>query len=187
MSSAVKNLRLLKKNGEFTEVEREIEPKKKINLGCGNVIKEGWLNVDKYNPNADEQVDLLKPLPYEDNSFDEAILIHVIEHISWRKHIDLLEEIHRILKPGALLVMGFPDFEEAVKAFFENRWGERWAWWVQTLYGSQTDPGQYHVAPITREHITQQLSDVGFTDITYELDGADAVLTCKVGEPRNWF
>ena len=55
----------------------------KINLGCGIRFREGWENVDIV-PTSDvvKRVDLRKPFPYEDNSFDIVYHSNVLEHFS---------------------------------------------------------------------------------------------------------
>lgn len=158
----------------------------RLNLGGGNIKLPGFTNVDKYNPNADIKADIRK-LPFENGSVEEVLLNHVIEHIPYRDHIKLLEEIHRVLKEDGVLSIGFPEFEKCVEAFLSNHGGDRWKWWVQTLYGSQTDEGQFHVAPITREHLTEQLFQVGFHKVDYKLDEFNAFLKCKKTKPLPWF
>jgi SAM-dependent methyltransferase len=73
----------------------------KLNLGCGNSQRVGYVNVDFYSPYADVQLDLFKlPWPWDDSSADEICAEHFLEHST-----DLLftiKEIHRILKPGGL-------------------------------------------------------------------------------------
>ena len=80
----------------------QLENKVRLNLGCGHAILEGWINVDKYNPRAEVKADILK-LPFAANSADEILMSHVIEHLPWRKHIDIFESLHRILKMGGKL------------------------------------------------------------------------------------
>ena len=55
----------------------------KLNLGCGDIKSEGWVNVDKYDSfDADAVHDLeVIPWPFDDNSCDEISLIHVLEHL----------------------------------------------------------------------------------------------------------
>jgi predicted SAM-dependent methyltransferase len=65
---------------------------------------EGWINLDVVAlPGVDVVADLeqcrSKPLPFHDNEIDEFMLSHVIEHV--RDSLGLMEELHRIAKPGA--------------------------------------------------------------------------------------
>lgn len=54
----------------------------RLNLGCGRNIREGWVNADRsLLPGVDVVVDLEKELPFADDSADEILLSHVIEHI----------------------------------------------------------------------------------------------------------
>jgi len=87
-----------------------IRIKNKLNLGCGRDIKDGYVNVDCADlPGVDVIMDLEKfPYPFKDNTFDEIICNHVLEHLS-----DLcktMEESHRICKNGALIKIRVPYF-----------------------------------------------------------------------------
>jgi SAM-dependent methyltransferase len=55
----------------------------------------------------DYGVDLLKPLPYDDASFDIILLIEVIEHLE--NHRVAVSELARILKPGGVLILTTPN------------------------------------------------------------------------------
>jgi SAM-dependent methyltransferase len=46
-------------------------------------------------------------LPYEDNFFDVAILSHILEHV--RAPVTLINEAHRILKPGGVIYVETPS------------------------------------------------------------------------------
>ena len=76
-----------------------------LNLGCGNKILEGYTNVDKYDYyNCDVVHDLETfPYPFEDNSVDNILLCHVLEHIGQDPEIfnNILTELYRICKPEA--------------------------------------------------------------------------------------
>lgn len=158
---------------------------KKCNLGCGDTIIKDWVNVDKYNPKAEIQCDVLD-LPFADGVFDEVLISHVIEHIPYKKHPLLLDEIHRVMETNGKLMIGFPDFMLCAQAFFDNKNGERWTWWIQTLYGSQTDAGQFHVAPVTFSHLKNQLMDSGFNNFEEKIIGHNVVVTCYKTEQLPW-
>ena len=50
--------------------------------------------------------DVDKPLPFQDASADGALASHILEHL--RSPIAFLEELHRILRPQGILVIGLP-------------------------------------------------------------------------------
>ena len=84
----------------------------KLNLGCGNKIYDGYVNVDKFDLyNVDIKHDLEKfPYPFEDNSIEEIVLSHVLEHIGQDPDvfINILKEIYRICKNHALINIAVP-------------------------------------------------------------------------------
>ena len=57
--------------------------KVKLNLGCGSKKLEGYINIDKYDTYKPDIIhDLEKfPYPFEDNSINEILLSHVLEHV----------------------------------------------------------------------------------------------------------
>jgi len=79
----------------------------KLNLGCGPDHFKGWVNVDS---SPDEKPDVVADvidLPFEDNSVDEIFASHILEHVDWR--VPALEEWHRVLRPGGVIVVIVPD------------------------------------------------------------------------------
>ncbi|HEY0220758.1 MAG TPA: class I SAM-dependent methyltransferase [Candidatus Paceibacterota bacterium] len=82
---------------------------KRLNLGSGNDIREGWVNLDKFPLKGVDIVhDLEKlPLPFQNEEFDEVLCQDILEHLDY---IPLLKEIHRILKTGGKLTVRVPHF-----------------------------------------------------------------------------
>ena len=62
----------------------------KLNLGSGNEIKDGFINVDfKQNKGVDIVHDLNKhPWPFENDTFKEVFAENVIEHLDNFIHVD---------------------------------------------------------------------------------------------------
>lgn len=87
----------------------------KLHLGCGNDYKPGYLNCDcTEKVKVDKIIDLEEPLyMFEDNSIEEVICYHVLEHIN--NFIPLMHEIHRICKKDALI---------RIKTPFYSAWGQ---------------------------------------------------------------
>lgn len=84
---------------------------KKLNLGCGNDIKEGYLNVDfeKHSEGIDKIHDLNEfPYPFKENEFDIILMHNILEHLD--DAYKVMKEIHRILKPGGKVHIYVPHF-----------------------------------------------------------------------------
>lgn len=81
----------------------------KLNLGCGNKRKEGFLGVDKFECEAvDKYADIDQLLPFETNTVEEVWMDNIIEHV---KDISaLMSELHRICKPDAKITVLTPHF-----------------------------------------------------------------------------
>lgn len=85
----------------------------KLNLGCGYNKMEGYVNVDKdANCNPDIVTDLEKKLPFEDNSADEIVLNHVLEHLGKdvETYFSLWKEFYRVLKDQGVIKIVVPHW-----------------------------------------------------------------------------
>ncbi len=91
-----------------------------LNLGCGNRYHPDWINVDfvKTGPNV-IQYDLLKGIPFEDNSFDVVYHSHLLEHFPKSYAPNFIKECFRVLKPGGIIRVVVPDLEEIVRIYLQ--------------------------------------------------------------------
>jgi len=82
----------------------------KLNFGCGRDIKKGYVNVDiEPLEGVDEVWDLnIFPYPFKDESAEEILCISTLQIV--KNVIKVVEEFHRILKPGGLLFINVPHF-----------------------------------------------------------------------------
>lgn len=80
----------------------------KLNIGCGYDIRKGYINIDvKEGVGVDLVLDATSlHLPFDDNSVDEILLYHVLEHMVYR--YEFIEECKRILKKDGLLHIKLP-------------------------------------------------------------------------------
>ena len=84
----------------------------RVNLGCGNKRKEGFIGVDKFPCDAvDKIADIEQSLPFDENSVDEIWMDNVIEHI--RDIPKLMFDMHKICKNGAEIQIITPHFSSA--------------------------------------------------------------------------
>jgi SAM-dependent methyltransferase len=83
----------------------------KLNIGAGYKRFPGFLNVDSdKNCNPDYLVDLDDKnlvLPFDDNSVEEVIAHHILEHIG-DGYFRLLQELYRVCKSGATIDIRVP-------------------------------------------------------------------------------
>jgi SAM-dependent methyltransferase len=80
----------------------------KLNIGCGNDLKKGWVNHDIASlPGVDIVHDLnVFPWPWADQSFSEIYMKDVLEHLP--NTIRVMEELYRIADDGAKLFIAVP-------------------------------------------------------------------------------
>ena len=89
----------------------------RLNLGCGLDKRMGYLNCDCSSlVNPDKVVDLEKKLPFEDDSVDEILANHVLEHVS--NFVPLMHEFCRVCKKGAKIKIRVPFY--AAWGFFND-------------------------------------------------------------------
>ena len=82
----------------------------KLNLGCGGQLLSGYCNVDKFGT-PDLVCDLEKfPWPWADNSVDEILLYHVLEHLGQSPDVflDVIKEMYRVCRNDAVIKIKVP-------------------------------------------------------------------------------
>jgi SAM-dependent methyltransferase len=84
--------------------------KKVLDLGCGARKTPGAVGLDRVRLDGVDVVHDLDvyPYPVETSSFDHIILRHVAEHVE--DVVALMDEIHRIGRPGATIEIHVPHF-----------------------------------------------------------------------------
>ena len=81
----------------------------KLHLGCGRIKKEGYINCDISEAvNPDKVVDLEAKLHFENDSIEEIIIEHCLEHI--KNLFPLMKEFYRICKNKAIIKIKVPYF-----------------------------------------------------------------------------
>lgn len=83
----------------------------KINLGCGTKRIPGFTGLDWIKTEATDIVHDLEvfPYPFADNQAEEIVMDNVLEHLS--DTIKVMEELHRIARPGAIIKISVPYFK----------------------------------------------------------------------------
>jgi predicted SAM-dependent methyltransferase len=83
---------------------------RKLHIGCGPHIIDGWLNSDyQAVPKDILQLDATSTFPIEDNKFDYIFSEHMIEHISYPQGLSMLNECFRVLRKNGTVRISTPD------------------------------------------------------------------------------
>ena len=149
----------------------------KLNLGCGNDLRQGYVNSDLYNDKADLKLDS-SDLPYDDNSVDEILAYHIIEHFPYRKALATIGEWHRVLKPGGRLRIETPDLLSSCEEVTAHRDNPEWIrGFVGHFFSEAGDtPGQLHYFLFTEWHLAVELMRAGFKNLR-RLDSDSSYVT----------
>lgn len=91
-----------------------VQERRGLNIGCGTRPKPSephlaWTNMDHAaHPGVDVVRDIRRGFPFSDDMFDELLMDNVLEHFVSEDVIFLLNEIHRVAKPGARVTIIVP-------------------------------------------------------------------------------
>lgn len=162
----------------------------RLNLGCGDKILPDYVNVDVVASRRGRKPDVLCDLRdlsvFADDSADEVMAIHVVEHF-WRWEVEqILREWVRVLKPGGRMVLECPNLISACEEFLRNpdvasredQAGQLTMW---VFYGDPAwkDPYMIHRWGYTPASLGRLMSSLGLVDVRQE----PAVY--KLREPRD--
>jgi len=137
----------------------------RLNLGCGDAFKRGYINVDLYSDKADFRMDVTR-LDFLDEVFQLVEARHVIEHLGYVGSIKMLSEAYRALKNGGMLIIETPDIEKSFAEFLKAKNKTKKAKLLNWIYGLEY-PGYYHRFCFPKEALTELLGHIGFDDIQF--------------------
>ena len=138
----------------------------RLNIGCGIKIREGWTNID-ITDNGQEIVSDIRTLPLDDNVAVEAEAIHVIEHFNVWEAEGLIKEWFRVLKPGGVLRVEFPEFQkvlDTIKRMKDTTAEDALTYLYGALYGDfkYENPYMTHLWCFQAKDIALLMSQIGF-------------------------
>lgn len=138
----------------------------KLHLGSGKRKLEGWINCDLHDSDMDMDI---RSLPFEDDSADEILAVHVCEHFYVHDILNVLKEWRRVLKPQGRIILELPCLDRVIAHFVHGSPANMTLW---PLYG---DPGTHkdgepalHKWCWSKAAFRALLEEAGFKDIQEE-------------------
>jgi len=140
-----------------------MEKKLNLNLGCGDQILPGFLNVDA-NSNKDVVFDdVVFLINFSDNGTDMIYAAHVLQCIFPRSRVLIaLENWYKVLKPGGHIIIEVPDIVPVTKAYLEGKVPIET--FIQGIYGVDKD-GIRQTICFSFDYLKKLLEEVGFKNI----------------------
>ena len=162
----------------------------KLNLGCGDKILPGYINIDTVSERKTKKPDIIADIrdlqSIKTSIADEILAVHVIEHFYYWEVIPLLTSWKRILKPGGKIILECPNLRYACQMLLENpgkassadQNGQMSMW---PLYGdpSWKDPLMCHKWAYTPDSPIKVVASAGFINAKQEK------AQFKLQEPRD--
>lgn len=108
----------------------------KLHLGAGDNVLDGWLNTDRDPGTGLVHLDVSRPFPVTDASFDYVFAEHLIEHVPYATALGMLREAHRVLAPDGRIRIATPDLRRLTGLLDDEGGdtGRRYAAWLRDSY-----------------------------------------------------
>jgi len=142
-----------------------------VNLGCGNLKREGWCGIDLFSEKADLRWDVRRGLPLADSSCKIIFSEHVVEHLSLDELRTLLTDCFRVLAPGGAIRLVTPDLARFTRAYLEkdasflkNVWSPQDASYCEMLNGLFYMQGHRYLHDL--DSLMKELQNAGFKNVT---------------------
>ncbi|HZB41112.1 MAG TPA: hypothetical protein VE487_09115 [Ilumatobacter sp.] len=135
----------------------------RLNLGCGHLPLDGFVNVDMRKLPGVDVVAPLDAMPFEPQTVREIFSAHVLEHFPQAAlERQLLPYWYTLLAPNGVFRSVVPDVDAMIEQYragtisFENL--------REVVYGGQEYEGDFHHTAFTPESLSALLLRAGFVD-----------------------
>lgn len=143
----------------------------KLNVGCGNVHLDGFINIDiRADVNPDICCDISKLTPFANDSVDFILAHDVLEHFPHAKVWEVLTEWVRCLKVGGRLEIRVPSIDRIYRdrnKLINDYGGDSSLRFSQLIFGGQDYPANFHCVFFTEEFFKLMTSKLGVKIFEY--------------------
>lgn len=150
-------------------VQKKLEGQKRLHLGCGSNILNGWSNIDFKNNVDVIGWDLTKPLPVHSETIELIYCEHFIEHITLKQAGELLAECYRVLQPNSVLRLSTPNLKKLIDEYLIGR-TEEWqdVGWMPTTPCQMLNEGLRlwgHQFVYDTDELKRILEEIGYREV----------------------
>ena len=140
-----------------------MQQSKKLNLGAGRNIIEGWINLDITDyPDIDLVCDISKELPFSDNSIERIYVSDALEHIMYAKVPKVLKDWCRVLIPNGTITIKVPSLSTITTNYVRHNIGCKE--FVRLVYGGQEEGNiaNAHKSGFDPQYLSSLMKHAGF-------------------------
>ena len=136
----------------------------RLNLGCGHIPLEGFINVDCRRLPGVDIVAEVDSLPVKPGEAAEIFSTHLLEHFPEEEmKRTLLPYWYTLLAPGGIFRAVVPDGQAMIAAAASSEYP--FEHFRRVFFGAQDYDGDFHYNMFTPDSLCAMLRDAGFTDI----------------------
>jgi len=139
----------------------------RLNVGCGHIPLEGYLNVDGRDLPGVDLVSDVAAIPLDAGSVAEIFSSHLLEHFPL-EHLKrvVLPHWQGLLRPGGLFRAIVPDAEGMIGDYVAKHMS--FDDLREVTFGLQEYEGDFHFNMFSRDGLTKLVEDAGFENVRYE-------------------
>lgn len=136
----------------------------RLNIGCGLLPLEGYVNIDMRDLPGVDVVAPVDELPVEPGSVAEIFSAHTIEHFP-EEHLRrrLLPYWHDLLEPGGTFRAVTPDLGAMTEAYVQGEFSFEQL--RLATFGGQEYEGDFHYTGFTVDSVSALLHESGFAEV----------------------
>src|ERR1700686_3075126 len=123
----------------------------KLDLGAGAVVRPGFV------PLGRDYGSEIYPLPYADETVDEIVASHCLEHFPHGQIDAVVKDWVRALKKGGKLRIAVPDFATIAEDYLNGKAQPHESF----ILGGQIDQNDYHKSLFDRDRLRALLAGAG--------------------------
>jgi predicted SAM-dependent methyltransferase len=136
----------------------------RLNLGCGHICVEGYLNVDRRRLPGVDIVAEVDVLPFEAGDVTEIRSAHLIEHFPQEQlRRTLLPYWFGLLRPGGDFIVIAPDAQAMMTNYVAGEYPFEQI--REVTFGGQDYDGDFHYNMLTTGSVTKLLEEAGFVNV----------------------